>query len=101
MSNAFKKSSRGGAVCLAVAVIAGAGYFAHQSFGGSYGMEARAELDVRADALRSELTALKQEEARMERRVAGLTDGQIDQDLLEEQARHVLHFAKPGDVVVR
>jgi cell division protein FtsB len=76
------------------------GYFSYHAVKGRHGLEARSSLEVRVRALEAELTRLKTEREQLERKAAAMTLGPSgDPDLIEEQARAILNFARPGDVV--
>ncbi len=76
-------------------------YFSYHAIHGRHGLEAKTQLEVRIKSLESELNALKTERQRLERDTAHMTSGPgRDDDLIEEQARAVLNFANPNDIVL-
>jgi len=77
------------------------GYFAYHAVKGDYGLHKRAMLSEKIDRLERELEALKAERVRIEHDVSLVTDRvKSNPDLLEEQARALLNFTKPGEIVV-
>jgi len=77
------------------------GYVAGQAVRGAHGLVASRQLRARADALAKELAQLKAEHARLERDAALLKDkSAADPSLLDEQARSLLDFAHPADIVI-
>lgn len=83
-------------VCLALI-----GYFSYHAVKGDHGLDKRAALTGQIKILEAELAELKDKRLRLEHDVALMTTrvGQ-EQDLLDEQARSLLNFVHPGDIVV-
>lgn len=80
--------------------VAFSGYFAWHGWHGSFGIEARRQLDREATRLASELDAIHKERATIERRVALLRASSLESDMLDERAREILGFANANEVVV-
>ena len=76
-------------------------YFIFAAVQGNYGIFRRAEVDAQALELRVELATLSDEVARMENLTHRLSDGFLDLDLLDQQARDVLGMVRPDEVVIR
>jgi cell division protein FtsB len=76
------------------------GYFAYHSFEGERGIHAFLRLGERVAIARAHLDDLRDERAIVERRVALLRGDSLDPDMLDEQARAVLNFAHPGEIVI-
>ncbi len=84
------------AVCLALT-----GYFSYHAVRGDHGLHKRAALQAEIGLLEAELKALKDRRLRLEHDVALMTGRVAEQtDLLDEQARALLNFAHPGDIIV-
>jgi cell division protein FtsB len=81
-----------GAACL---------YFVFAAVQGDYGIFRRAEVDAEALQLRLELASLSDEVARMDNLTRRLSDGYLDLDLLDQQARDVLGLIRADEVVIR
>lgn len=76
-------------------------YFGYHAVKGQYGLEARTAIDARVRSLEAELKLIKTEREGLERRAAAMTAGPGgDRDLIEEQARLILNFAHPDDVIL-
>jgi cell division protein FtsB len=67
---------------------------------GEHGLNAKAEYEAEAGALRAQLAALKEERARWERRVADLRPESVDRDLLDEEAHAKLDRVGRDEVVI-
>lgn len=88
-------SKRWFVVCLCLAA-----YFGYHTIQGRHGLEARSRLISRASTLDAEIRALEAVRTRLERDVALLSDADPDPDLIEELAREMLGFARPGERIV-
>lgn len=76
------------------------GYFAINAFTGAHGLRAQKDLDQRLAHMQSELTELKAQRTRWQRRVALLRGDQIDPDLLDERAHALIGLVDPRDVIM-
>ncbi len=76
------------------------GYFAFNAYVGDRGLLARQEIDQQIAELTTELSGLKDERRRWERRIALLKSDKIDPDLLDERARALLGYLGPKDVIL-
>lgn len=76
-------------------------YFAYHALEGDRGMFAFFRVSEQIVETRAQLDELRAERVALERRVTGLRPDSLDRDLLEERARAVLNYARPGEVVVR
>ena len=84
------------AVCLALI-----GYFSYHAVEGDHGLHKRTALSEKIVSLEAELAGLKAERLRIEHDVSLVTKRvRAEPDLLEEQARGLLNFVRPGDIVV-
>lgn len=75
-------------------------YFAHHTWKGRHGLEARERLLERQSALEFQLESLETVRSKLERDVALLRPDLPDPDFVEEIAREVLGFAHPHDYIV-
>ncbi len=75
-------------------------YFSYHAVHGKHGLHAKAELSARVDALESELRSLRTERQRLERKASHMAGAKRDEDLIEEEARTVLNFAHPDDIIL-
>lgn len=76
------------------------GYFAYHSIQGDRGLVAWLRLNEQIETARAELSGLEAERRALERRVALLRPASLDRDLLDEQARVVLNYVRPGEIVI-
>lgn len=76
------------------------GYFAYHAFHGEYGLVGRARLESKAAQLQGELDRLTAQREEIERRVALLRPGSLDQDMVDERARETLAVVHPNDLVI-
>ncbi len=84
------------AVCLALIA-----YFSYHAVEGDHGLHRRAALAKKIALLEAELAALKRERRRIERDVALMTTrARTDPDVLDEQARTLLNYAHPDEIVI-
>jgi cell division protein FtsB len=76
-------------------------YFSYHAVHGGHGLERRAALEGRIRSLEAELAALRAERKLFERDVSLVTEKAArEPDLLDEQARALLNFAKPTDIIL-
>lgn len=76
-------------------------YFTFAAVQGDYGVFRRAEIEAETQALRAELASLQAEVDRMENLTRRLSDGFLDLELLDEQAREVLGMVRSDEIVIR
>jgi cell division protein FtsB len=84
------------AICVALI-----GYFAYHAVEGDHGLHKRTMLSEKIKRLEAELKALKEERVRVEHDVALVTTrAREEPDLLDEQARALLNYTRPDEIVV-
>ena len=77
------------------------GYVASEAIRGAHGLAANKQITARVHALSRELAALKSERAKLERDAALLgPKASAEPALLDEEARSLLDFADPNDIVI-
>jgi cell division protein FtsB len=76
-------------------------YFTFAAVQGDYGLFRRAEIDAQSVELQAQLEALNARVARMENLTRRLSDGYLDLDLLDQQAREVLGLLRSDEIVIR
>ncbi len=77
-----------------------AGYFGWSATQGDRGLKAYADRQQDYTVAQANLAAALAEQARWERRVAGLSLKHLDTDALDERARAMLNLADPSEVVI-
>ena len=76
-------------------------YFVTHAVTGTYGLQARARLIERASFLEREIAALEAVRGRLRQDVAALGQEPPAPDIVEETARSLLGFVRPGDIIIR
>src|SRR6201986_2094244 len=76
------------------------GYFGVNAYSGNHGLKAKEDLDQQIATLSADLDSLKRERAQWERRVALLRADRLDPDMLDEQARKLLDYVAPNDLIL-
>lgn len=92
--------SNGYGLILPALLVSFGGYFVFAGVQGEYGVFRRVELEAQREVLMAELTLLNAETARMKDRTRRLSDGFLDLDLLDEQARLILGMARADEIIV-
>ncbi|MCR8723267.1 septum formation initiator family protein [Frigidibacter sp. ROC022] len=100
MTRPRTRPSFGSIVYLTLAFTAGA-YFAIAGVQGDYGLFRRIQIDAEAQALAAEKAALEAEVAALRNLTKRMSDDYLDLDLLDEQARDILGYVRPDEVVIR
>ena len=76
-------------------------YFTFASVQGDFGLFRRIQIEAEAELLRLELQRLTEEHDVMTNRTLRMSDGYLDLDLLDQQARDVLGLVRSDEVVLR
>ena len=100
MTNTPSRISLDGIFYLVLAFTLG-GYFTFAAVQGDYGVLRRVQIDAEADALRVERDRLAQELTQLTNLTRRLSDGFLDIDLLDQQARDVLGYMRAVEIVIR
>lgn len=95
-----KRPSWGSFLVIGLMALGGA-YFLIAAIMGPYGVFRQAEITAEAETLRAELDLLRAEVARMENLTRRLSDDYLDLDLLDQQARDMLGYVRPDEIVIR
>jgi cell division protein FtsB len=77
------------------------GYFTFAAVQGDYGVFRRVQIEAETQVLRGERDALAAELAAIQNKTRRLSDGFLDLDLLDEQARDVLGMIRSDEIVIR
>lgn len=91
----------GGALIYFTAAAALGAYFVFAAVQGDYGVLRRVEIRVEAESLAAERDALAARLATARNLTRRLSDGYLDLDLLDQQARDVLGYMRPDEIVIR
>lgn len=76
------------------------GYFGVHAYTGNRGLKAKQDLVNELHELSEELQRLKSERLAWQRRVALLRSDSLDPDMLDEQARAMLGYVHPRDLIL-
>ena len=76
-------------------------YFAHHAVNGAHGLSNRSRLVERSIEIDREIKALEAVRGRLRQDTRLLSAEPPDADLVEEIARDVLGWTRPGDLIVR
>lgn len=96
-----RKSRIGRSLLFLLGCLALIAYFAYHAVEGEHGLHKRALLEHRVEQLEQDLAALKRERLRIEHDVDLINKRARSQpDMLDEQARALLNFARPDEIVV-
>jgi cell division protein FtsB len=76
-------------------------YFAYASVQGDYGLFRRVQVDAEARVLESQRDTLRAEVEALGNKTLRLSDGYLDLDLLDEQARDVLGLVRADEIILR
>ncbi|MBO6638982.1 MAG: septum formation initiator family protein [Roseitalea sp.] len=83
--------------CIAAASLA---YFGYHGITGNLGLTSKAEYEQRLAGLEAELDALTTARARLKTRTAALSDGSLQRDVIDEQARLSLGLANANELIL-
>jgi len=100
MATRQRRKSVIGPLIVPLIAIGFSAYFAWHAWHGSFGVEARRELDLTADKLQAEVAGLESERATIERRVRLLRPQGLESDMLDERGRAILGFAQANEVAI-
>jgi cell division protein FtsB len=78
-----------------------AAYFVFSAIQGDYGVLRRTEYQAESNALRQNLEQLQISIALQENKTLRLSDHYLDLDLLDQQARDILGFIRPDEIVIQ
>ncbi len=78
-----------------------AAYFVFSAIQGDYGVLRRAEYQAESNALRRNLEQLQISIALLDNNTLRLSDHYLDLDFLDQQARDILGFIRPDEIVIQ
>ncbi len=87
-----------GVSALSIALV---GYFTFTAVQGPFGMLALFEVEQKEAQLQDELAELQAARARIQNRAHRMSDGFLDLDLLDQQARKVLGYIRGDEIIIR
>lgn len=90
-----------GTILILLLMVFGGAYFLIAAIVGPYGVFRQAEINAQVIELQVELEQMQSAVARMENLTRRLSDDYLDLDLLDQQARDVLGYIRPDEIVIR
>lgn len=75
-------------------------YFGYHSVHGDYGLRAAEQFEKTRLQRNTELAALVKQRETLERQVQLLSDGSLERDMLDENARYQLNMSRPDEIVI-
>ena len=75
-------------------------YFAYHGINGDRGLLAWRELEKKVERARAERDATRGEREALEQRIRLLYSDRLDPDMLDESARRLLNYGRPGEIVI-
>lgn len=100
MNSSMKRPAVGGILMLGVATALGI-YFTLAAVQGDFGLFRKAQILAEVAELKVDEARLQAELARAENLTLRLSDGYLDLDLLDQQARDVLGYVRADEIVIR
>ena len=76
-------------------------YFTFAAVQGDFGVFRRVQIDAEAESLRAERDGLRTQLEQLENLTKRLSDGYLDIDLLDQQARSMLGYLRADEIVIR
>ena len=83
------------AICMAIL-----GYFAYHAQTGRYSIHTQANMELQAVKLQLELADLKLKRKILAQKVSHLTNGSLEKDAIDEEARRTLGYSKSDEIVI-
>jgi cell division protein FtsB len=84
-----------------LSLLALGGSFAFTAIQGDYGLFRQVQIEAEAQELRDEKARLQAELDTVSNLTLRLSDAYLDLDLLDQQAREILGFLRPDEIVIR
>jgi cell division protein FtsB len=75
-------------------------YFGYHALYGSNGLYSKHIVEDQTRQLQAKLDVLTERRNALQQQVALLSDGSVEKDMLDEQARRALNMVQPGELVV-
>lgn len=94
------KKRRIGRFVMPAITVAFLSYFGYHSVHGEYGLEATKKFQAQKAEREQKLAVLQVKRKALERQVQLLSDGSIEKDMLDEEARSQLNMSKADEIVI-
>ena len=100
MATRQRKNSRFSGVTIPIICLGILSYFGMHAYQGNLGVISRAQMDNHFVDLEFELARLREVKNQLGHKVDLLRDGQIEEDMLDQQARAMLNLVKSDELVL-
>jgi cell division protein FtsB len=100
MTHRRKSSALHGALVMLGALLLGA-YFVMHAVQGEYGLFNRIQIEAEEQRLKQDLSVLEAELAVLENKTRRMSDSYLDLDLLDQQARDILGYARADEILIQ
>jgi cell division protein FtsB len=94
------KKKKFGRLVLPAVTVAFLSYFGYHSLHGDYGLQAGQQFERIRQERAAELEKLVAERMALEKEVSLLSDGSLDEDIIDEKARYQLNMSRPDEIVI-
>jgi len=95
-----RKRTLGAALYFSVAFLLGL-YFTFAAVQGENGLFRRIQIEAQVSDLKTRLATLQGRVGQLTNKTHRLSDSYLDLDLLDEQARKILGYLRPDEIIVR
>ena len=75
-------------------------YFGYHALYGGNGLYSKHIVEAQTRELQAKLDGVSARRTALQQQVALLSDGTVEKDMLDEQARRALNMAQPGELVI-
>ncbi len=100
MTHRQRSSALHGALVMLGALLLGA-YFVMHAVQGDYGLFNRIQIEAEERKLIKDLDALEAELAALQNKTRRMSDSYLDLDLLDQQARDILGYARSDEILIQ
>ena len=100
MATRQRKNSRFSGLIIPTICLGILGYFGTHAYQGNLGVVSRAQMDNQSIDMEFELARLREVKIQLKHKVDLLRDGQIEKDMLDQQARAMLNLVKVDELVI-
>ncbi|MBP1850023.1 FtsB family cell division protein [Rhizobium halophytocola] len=96
----YHKKRKTGRLILPAVTIAFLGYFGYHSVHGEYGLIAAQRFEQVRFERERELAGLVKKRKSLETQVQLMSDGSLERDMIDEEARYQLNVSRPDEIVI-
>ena len=96
----YHKKRKTGRLIMPAVTIAFVGYFGYHCIHGEYGLVAAQKFEKVRFERERELAALVKKRTALEKQVQLMSDGSLEKDMIDEEARYQLNVSRPDEIVI-